>query len=194
MNRILQGLLLLILIFPTVLPVLAEGDGGGELQGKYKRPTINPRLLGEDLSMVGKERDEYATNLTALAVKIVKNQKGSQESLNEARKLLGLALHLSPRNRKSLIVNGQLAKGVMPEVVVADYNTEVFSKLLLARGLLLAEAHGASNSLLSRYFITLAATMNPRNEDAVYEAEMLRIDHGDLSWSAVTDAKRHGKK
>jgi len=183
MNRIMQGLLLSVLLVLTVLPALAEG----ELQGDYKSPTINRRLLGDELSMVNNERNEYATNLTAFAVKTVQQQKGSQVSLDKARNLLGLALHLSPRNRKSVVVNKQLTEGVMPESVAADYSSEVFAKLLLARGQLLEKQKGESNALLARYFIALSAAMDPRNEDAVYESEIQRIDHGELSWAVMTD-------
>lgn len=140
--------------------------------------------------MVNNERDEYATNLTSLAVKSIISSKGTQESLDAGRKLLGLALHLSPRNRKAVVVNKQLSKGVMPDSVVADYNADVFSKLLLARGQLLEKQEGKANSILARYFIAIAATIDPRNEDAIYESEMRRIDQGDLSWAPMTDATR----
>ena len=183
MNRILQGLLLSLLMGGLVMPVF----GNGELQGEYKSPTIKRLLFGEELSMVNNERDDYATNLAALAVKGVQQHKGSQASLDAARRLLGLALHLSPRNRKSLIVNKQLTEGLIPKSVAADYDPEVFAQLLLARGQLLEEKKGKPNALLSRYFIDLAASINPRNEDAVYESEIRRIDHGDLSWSEMTD-------
>lgn len=193
MKRILQGLLLIILMATTSSIVLAQVEvragAGGELQGKYKPPTINRRLFGDALSMVNNERDEYATNLAAIAVKMVQSKKGSQASLDLSRQFLGLALHLSPRNRKSVVVNRLLTDGLMPDKVVADYESEVFAKLLLARGQLLEKQKGDANALLSRYFIALAAIIDPRNEDAIYESEMRRIDHGELSWAAMTDGK-----
>jgi hypothetical protein len=187
MSRILQALLLLILMI-TVSPSVWGKER--EIQGKYKPPTINRRLFGDALSMVNTERDEYATNLTAFAVKRVQATGGSQASLDQARQFIGLALHLSPRNRKSVVVNRQLEKGVMPDKVMADYEAVVFSKLLLARGELLEKQGGDSNVFLARYFIALAAVIDPRNEDAIYESEMQRIDHGELSWAFVTDAKK----
>lgn len=186
MNRIFQGLLLVILLV-TLPTYLSAKD---ELTGKYAEPSINKRLFGNELSMTNNERDDYATNLAAIAVKQVQQTKGSQKSLDQARKLLGLALHLSPRNRKGLVVNRQLKDGILPQKVAADYDAEVFSKLLLARGQLLEEQDGELNALLARYFIELAATIDPRNEDAVYESELRRIDHGELSWNDVTEAKR----
>ena len=191
MNRILQVQLLLILLIVTAQPLLAKGGGEG-LQGNYKPPTINRRFFGDALSMVNNERDEYATNLAAFAVKAIHDQKGNQPSLDRARQLLGLALHLSPRNRKSLVVNRQLKDGMMPKKVVADYESDVFAKLLLARGQLLEKQDGESNALLARYFIALASIIDPRNEDAIYESEIRRIDHGELSWGAMTDAKKRG--
>ena len=50
--------------------------------------------------MVNNERDEYASNLVAYAVKAIQSSKGEQKSLDAARQIIGLALHLSPRNKK----------------------------------------------------------------------------------------------
>ena len=160
-----------------------------ELQGKYEKPRINPRLFGEELSMVGNERDEYASNLAAYAVKNLRDKKGDQKSLALAREILGLALHLSPRNKKSLIANAQLARGIMPQPVAGDYEPDVFARLLLTRGQLLEKRDGASNAMLARYLIELASRIDPRNEDAIYESELRRIDHGEISWKKLTDAK-----
>jgi hypothetical protein len=192
MNRILQGLLLSLLVVSTILPAMAQKTRGSkpnsELQGNYKEPVINRQLFADDLSMVNNEREDYATNLTAYAVQVVKLNKGSQASLDSARQLLGLALHLSPRNKPSVIANRNLKDGILPKDVPADYATKVFANLLFARGQLLEKQKGKSNAILSRYFIALAVVMDPRNEDAVYEAEMHRIDHGELSWAMMTDA------
>jgi len=160
-----------------------------ELKGKYKKPTINQRFFGADLAMVGNERDEYATNLASYAVKILRAKKGDQDTLDLTRQIIGLALHLSPRNKKSLVANAQLARGIMPELIACDYDPEVFARLLLTRGQLLEKRQGASNLLVARYLIALAATIDPRNEDAVYEAEVRRIDHGEISWVKLTDAR-----
>ena len=77
----------------------------------------------------------------------------------------------------------------MPELIACDYDPEVFARLLLTRGQLLEKRQGASNLLVARYLIALAATIDPRNEDAVYEAEVRRIDHGEISWVKLTDAR-----
>ena len=159
-----------------------------ELKGKYVKPLINPRLFGEDLAMAGNERDEYATNLAAYAVKNLRDSKADQVSLDFTRQILGLALHMSPRNRKCLIVNVQLSRGLMPQPVAGDYDPEVFARLLLTRGQLLEKRPDVSNMMLARYLIELAAIIDPRNEDAVYAAELRRVDYGDISWKKLTDA------
>ena len=187
MNRTLQGLLSFALFALLVTPALAAAS---ELKGKYQEPKINQRLFGQDLSMVGNERDEYASNLAAYTVKLIQASKGEQDSLDAARQIMGLALHLSPRNKKCLVINAQLKRGIMPAKVIADYDSDVFARLLLTRGELLEKQDGETNNLLARYLIVLSATIDPRNEDAVYEAEIRRIDHGDISWQLLTDAKK----
>ncbi len=187
MNRTLQGLLSCAIFATIAIPVLAATP---ELKGKYQEPKINQRLFGQDLSMVNNERDEYASNLAAYAVKIIQTSKGEQESLDVARQVMGLALHLSPRNKKCLVANAQLKRGIMPAKVIADYDSDVFASLLLTRGQLLEKQDGGTNILLARYLIALSANIDPRNEDAIYEAEIRRIDHGEISWKALTDAKK----
>ncbi len=189
MKQILQGLLILTFISGGAFDALCQ-EQKQDFQGAYKKPVINLRLFGEDLSMGNSERDDYASNLAAYAVKMVLKQNADQKSLGLARKILGLALHLSPRNKKCVVVNSQLARGVLPDRVVADYEDEVFASLLFARGQLLEKHEQKINTILARYFIDLAATIDPRNEDAVYESELRRIDHGELSWKLLTGEKK----
>lgn len=160
-----------------------------ELKGNYSEPKINKRLFGDDLAMVNNERDEYATNLAAYAVKIIQDSQGDQNALDTARQVLGLALHLSPRNKKCVVINAQLKRGLMPGKVIADYDPDVFARLLLTRGQLLEKHDAEINTLLARYLIALSSTIDPRNEDAVYEAELRRIDYGEVRWEKLTDAK-----
>ncbi len=160
-----------------------------ELKGRYTEPEINRHLFREGLSMINSERNDYATNLTAYAVKVVQESGGDQESLDTARRVLALALHLSPRNKKCVVVNAQLKRGIMPKKVAADYESDVFARLLLTRGKLLEKNKGEMDAVLARYLIALAAQIDPHNEDAIYEAEIRRIDQGKLAWSTLTDAK-----
>jgi hypothetical protein len=46
---------------------------------------------------------------------------------------------------------------------------------------------GEENKRLARYFIQLAAEIDPTNEDAVYASEVQRLDHGALDWGLLTD-------
>lgn len=143
-------------------------------------------LFSKDIGMLDSERDEYATNLSILAANQIATQKASPQALADARRILALALHLSPRNKRAVIVNFQLSKGMLPEVTQSQYSAQVFARLLLARGQLLDKQGGGENKKLARYFIQLAADLDPRNDDAVYNAEVQRLDHGDLDWNPVT--------
>ena len=71
-----------------------------------------------------------------------------------------------------------MREGVLPEVKKGDYNPRTFSRLLMARAKLLLKNgnENANESLLGRCFIEMAAHIDPRNEDAVFEYESLRID------------------
>ena len=142
----------------------------------YKAPVVGGGIFSEKLGMMDKEREEYAV-------------KASPESLTQARRLLALSLHLSSRNRKAVVMNYQLEKGILPQKVDGDYSSEVLARLLLTRGQLLIKQPAEEDVLLGRCFIEVAAEMDARNDDAVYASELLRMDNKKINWSIFTDFK-----
>lgn len=145
-------------------------------------------VFTHDLGMLDSEREEYATNLAGLAVNQIVATKATPAALADGRRMIALALHLSPRNKRALVANFQLSKGVLPDVSETAYSPQVFARLLLARGQLLEKQGGDENRSLARMFVQLAAGMDPKNEDAIYVSEVQRLDHGDIDWSVITDA------
>jgi len=156
-------------------------------------PKVGNGMFTNDLGMLDSERNDYSTNLATYATNHVLAAKASPASLEEARRVLALALHLSPRNKKALVVTFQLGKGILPEAAESEYSPQSLARLLLSRGQLLEKQPGAENVQLSRMFIELAAGMDPKNEDAVYASEVQRLDHGSVNWNDVTDYKAKEK-
>jgi len=154
----------------------------------WEAPKVVTSVFSPDLGMLDSERDEYATNLAVYASNSVVSTKATGESLKAARRILALALQLSPRNKRAVVVNFQLSKGVLPVLIESNYSPQVLARLLLTRGQLL-DKQGGENKRLARYFIALAAEIDPKSEDAVYASELQRLDQGALDWSLVTDAE-----
>lgn len=154
---------------------------------------IRASAFSQDLVMMGSEREEYATNLAAYAANRVSETGASPDSLAQARRLLALAIHLSPRNKQAVVTQFQLAKGIVPEKTPADYSPQVLARLLLTRGQLLSQQAEGENTALAHYLIQLAAEIDPRNEDAVYASEILRIDKGSPDWNKLTSPEKPGK-
>jgi hypothetical protein len=150
----------------------------------FEAPKIAPGLW-KDIDMLETEREEYATNLATCAGNRVASAKASAASLLDAKRLLAVSLHLSPRNRKALVTIFQLGKGLLPEMTEGDYSPQVFARLLLARGQSLEKQTSPENQSLGRVFIELAAQIDPKNEDAVYASEVNRLDHGAVDWNAL---------
>ena len=156
----------------------------------YTPPVVERQLFGKDINMLPQERDQYATNLSTYAANLVFEADAGEESLAECRRMLALAMQLSPRNRQALIVNFQLKKGVLPQVKKSDYSASVLSRLLLSRSQLLSQGQNADEQLLARCFVEMAATLDPRNEDAVFAFEIQRLDRGDVNWDEITDSRK----
>ena len=142
-------------------------------------------MFTSELGMLDSERDEYATSLATNAANDVVATKASPQSLADARRMLALAFHLSPRNKRAVVINFQFAKGIFPEVTQANYSTQSLARLLLSRGQLLEKQGGEENKRAARLFVALAAGMDPKNEDAVYASELQRLDHGPVDWNSV---------
>lgn len=178
---------LVSLALPAALPAQ---EGAGKFQ--WKEPKTGAGIFTDELGMLDREREEYADSLAGYASNRVAEAKASPASLAEARRLVALALHLAPRNRKALVLNFQLTRGVLPEPRPGDYKPDVLARLLYTRGDLLKKQGGAENALLSRIFTELAAEMDPKNDDAVYAAELQRLDKANVNWTALTDVRPLG--
>lgn len=155
----------------------------------YKPPVVGAGIFSDKLGMMDKEREEYAVNIANYAGNRIVEARASPESLAQARRLLALSLHLSSRNRKAVVMNYQLEKGILPQKVDGDYSSEVLARLLLTRGQLLIKQTAEEDVLLGRCFIEVAAEMDVRNDDAVYASELLRMDNKKINWSIFTDFK-----
>ena len=163
-----------------------------EEEGKFAWPPIkvDTKLFSPDLTMMDTEREEYATNLANLAANRVADAKASPASLEQARKLISLALHLSPRNKRTLVVNFQLSQGTLPEKAAGDFSAETLAKLLFTRAQLLEKQGGDENEMVGRMFTQLAAQLDPKNDDAVYASELHRLDHGEIDWGQLSKQKQ----
>lgn len=148
---------------------------------------IRESVFSREIVMLDSERDEYSSNLAAYAANEVAGNGASIASIAHARRILALAMHLSPRNKQALVTQFQLSKGVLPEKTESDYSPQVFARLLLTRGQLLLQQPEGENHLLAHYLIQLAAEIDPRNEDAVYESELIRLDSGGADWGKLTE-------
>ncbi len=155
----------------------------------YKPPVVGTGAFTDELGMLDKEREEYAENLANYIGLYIKEQKASKESLEQARRFLALSFHLAPRNRKAVVMNFQLQRGILPATEESDYSPSVLAKLLLARAQALEKSKNPQDLLLASCFSEIAAEIDPTNEDAVYASEILRIDKRQVNWNLLTDVK-----
>lgn len=151
-------------------------------QTDWKPVTAAKGGFANDLAMLDSERDEYATYLANHSV--VWKQAGGDT--RTARRMISLALHLSPRNKRAVVVNYQLSRGITPENSAGtELGAPALARLLLMRGRLLEKQEGGVNAQVSRWFVALAAELDPKNEDAVYASEIRRIDGGEVDWKPL---------
>lgn len=140
--------------------------------------------------------DELAAHVSArLGARVIAGDAGA---VDQARRMVALAFALDPRNRRVVVVDHQLARGLPPRQRDPAYATDVFVQLLVERARRLEKATAGEagpsggagmNIALSGLFLALAVELDPRNEDAVYAWEIHRLDHGEPDWRLVTGGK-----
>ena len=118
-------------------------------EARYIAPKVIEAVFLHGVTMLDSEKEEYASNLSAYAVKVIRDKPQSAKALEDGRRVLALALHLSPRNRKAVVANFQLSKGLTPKPQTGDYSEKVFSRLLVTRGDLLYEEGGEKKCAIS---------------------------------------------
>ena len=148
---------------------------------------VGRSLFPRDMGMLDSEREEYASHLVALAVNRIRENPKTEEALELARRMIALARHLSPRNKRAVVANFQLAKGIIPDATANDILPQSLARLLLSRGQMLEKQGGDANLLLARYLYELATDLDSKNEDAIYLCELRRLERGELKWSELTD-------
>jgi hypothetical protein len=162
-----------------------------------KEKWISPQVgtgFSRELGMLDSEREEYANHLAALGANLIVRGKGSADAITQGRRMLGLALQLSPRNKAALVTCFQLSRGLLPEPGDPGLSNAAFARLLQARGKLLGESERDEDRVVGRYFISLAAELDPKNHDAVYASEIMRLDLGEVDWRMVTDVPERAAK
>ncbi len=171
----------------TILAAFALTSLCAEEKAKFSWEPLEIRksIFSQDIVMLDSERDEYASNLAAYAANKISESGASMASVAHGRKALALAMHLSPRNKQALVTQFQLAKGIVPGKTESDYSPQVFARLLLTRGQLLLQQPEGENTQLAHYMIQLAAEIDPRNDDAVYASELIRLDTGGADWERL---------
>ncbi len=172
--------------------------GGAHRAGaaEYRVPLLDPPAFDvEGVAMLDAELRSYAENLAAVACEDLLAPFFCPEAerlrevpgpvMENARKLMGLALHLEPRGRYAVVANAMLREGRLPSPLRGRMAPQAFSSLMLRRAEALDEAGGDDNLRLRAYFLEVARVIDPRNEDAVYAFEIFQMDGHEVDWSPI---------
>lgn len=146
------------------------------------------------LAMLDTEREEYASHLASFVANQLARSKGNAAMAENAQRVLHVARLLSPRNKRAVVVDFQVRKGVVPEAVPGTFSSVALAKLLLTRGQLLLQQPGEENEWLGRVFVRFAAELDPKNEDAVYASEIDQMEKGPLNWNYPDKEEKRPQK
>ena len=179
--------LFLIIALVGMLTPLSFGQEKKEEQFKIEwRPLkIAKSQFPRSIAMMDAERDNYAGNLAGVAIVQLRDRKVDKSSRELALRMMSVALHLSPRNKRAVVLNAQLGRGMVPQPPEVDYQPKTLSALLMNRAKLLEKEGGKENVGLAGYLFHLASELDPKNEDAIYLSELFRINHGEVDWSKL---------
>ena len=152
---------------------------------QYRSPEVTVSRFSKELEMLDREREKLAKNIAIYAGNRVSRENRGKHSLAIARRLLGLSLHLAPKNSVASALDRRLSDGEIPAKEKTEYGNEIFSELLLNRGKDLRVGN-REDALLSRCLIEIAVIVNPKNKAAVKALELQNIQHGAVDWTVFT--------
>lgn len=156
------------------------------LGGEYRSPEVTQSCFESGLGMLDRERERFAKNIAVYAGNRVAADKRGKHSLAIARRLIGLSLHLAPKNAVAGALDRRMSDGGVPVREKPEYSNEAFSEVLLARGKDLRKEN-ANDVLFSRCLVELAALVNPDNKEAIRAMELQKIQYGEVAWSIFTE-------
>ena len=174
----------------TLLASLLLQVGGveGSEPTEYRPATIEKGVFsGGNLAMLEHEKSGIANQLSTHVINELapRVEKRDRIATRLAERMIGLALNLDPQNRIATAANVELGRGIAPATIDAEYSVEVRSQLLVTRAGLLREAEDVSSRVLAGFLLEIAVEINPRNEDAVYQFEMFKLDIGHPDWGIL---------
>lgn len=187
-NAMLRMRQVRILLWVMAMSGLISGEVSASSE-RYEEVQVESPVFLRGLSMFGREQDEYATNLTAHALIQLQQRGGDVKSWAIARKMIALALNLSPRNDHASAANKKLAQGQWPKRVNPDNESKVFARLLLTRSKILSESGAAKDGMLARYFLELSVVLDPEDGEATRLHNEDVRNNGVLDWALITGDK-----
>ena len=196
-SRLMVSLISSGRLFLPPLVTVAIFLGGMDLlradkEGGYDEPIVTKALFaGEEIAMLAVDRDKLATNIAAFVVNSIKPD-GKAEALDVATRLIGLALHLNPRNRMAVVANFQFKKGLSPKKVDPEYSPVTLAELMQRKAELIHKRGGDLNAMLAGYMLAAAVDIDPRNETAIYQLEMYRKAVAEIDWTPIVGRVRSG--
>lgn len=158
----------------------------------YDEPIVTKALFtGDKIAILAVDRDKLATNIAAFVVNSIK-PGGKASELDVATRLIGLALHLNPRNRMAVVANFQFKKGLSPKKVEPEYSPVTLAELMQRKAELIHKRGGDLNAMLAGYMLAAAVDIDPRNETAIYQLEMYRKAVAEIDWTPIVGRVRSG--
>ena len=161
------------------------------VEAKYIEPDVKEaRFDTGGVNLLKVDRDKLASSVAAYVVNSIK-EGADAAAMETARRLLGFALHLNPRNRDAVIANFQFKKGLPRKKIEPEY-----SPVTLARATFLIKNGGDLNVVLAGYMLSVAVQVDSTNETAIYELEMYRKDNGEVDWPSLlgSESKKKGSE
>jgi hypothetical protein len=113
----------------------------------------------------------------------------NQQHLHFGARALGVALRLDSENKGAVVTNSMLRKGQTPRIA-AGMKGKDFAALLVKEGAALKGQRGKDNAALFGMLMSLANDIDPQNEDAAFELEMLSNKGAAPNWTAMVGEQK----
>jgi hypothetical protein len=150
---------------------------------RYSSPNLTEKVFDiSKLSLSTVERMQLADELAAFARN---GHVTDPQHMSLARKALAIALRLDPVNKKAMVADMQMSRGLEVTGIDTKHPGLAFSGFLMSNVAKLKD--GSDDVVLRGYLVSMASEIDARNEDAIYQAALMKRKKETVDWVRLLD-------
>lgn len=143
----------------------------------YQQPDLAAQIFNaQKLQITAEQRHAIADALAGYA----RDHSRNARERGLASRMLGIALRVEPQNRSAVVLNARLARAEFPEA--PSTQPVNLAQQLVPMAQQCQAAKSPDDQALAGYLYAIVLSIDPKNDEAIYQSEMLRQAGVKVRW------------